>query len=147
MKHVSKNAQITRLPWALATVLLLCLVGWGCASAGSAAPDLTPPPPPPPPAAVGTWMLKIETPVGTQEPSFVISGDASALAGVMSSPQGDLPVENLVFADPTLTFAMNIDAGGQQLALQFSGKIEGDALTGTFTSVFGDIPVTGTRAP
>ena len=141
----------TALP-RLSTLLLILVLAasFGCASAGggggagggaAAAPAA-----PPPPAVVGTWNLVIEVPTGNQEPTFTVSGTADSLTGVMVSPQGELPVENVAFKEGMLTFTLNVDAGGQQLALDFSGTVDGDSLSGVFNSDFGEIPVSGTRA-
>lgn len=126
-------------------VLLLSLVGLGCASSGTG-PAMSAEPPPPPPV-VGTWNLTIETPVGTQTPTFTVTGTADALMGSVSGDQGTLDVEDLTFDNGALGFVFEIDAGGQQLRLVFTGTVDGDSLTGSFSSDFGDMAVTGTRAP
>ncbi len=112
------------------------LVALGCSGYG--APAL--------PAAVGSWNMTIETPLGDQTPTLVVSGDASALMGMMSSPQGDVELTELTWADDgSLGFAMDIDAGGQQLRLVFTGMVDGDSLSGAFASDFGDMTATATR--
>jgi hypothetical protein len=135
-------------------VLLLCamvlMVLPGCASGGADAPapatPAAPPPPPPPPAIVGSWSLTIETPVGTQESTLIVTGTAELLEGKITSPQGEVALRDIAFDGGKVTFGMTIDAQGQQMELTFDGTLVGDDLTGAFQSPFGPAPVTGKRA-
>ena len=122
-----------------AALCCLALLTVGCASTGggkAAVPDI-----------VGTWNLVIETPMGNQEPTFTVSQTDAGLAGTFVSPQGELEIPSVTDTDGQVAFDMNIDAAGQQLALKFTGTVDGDSLNGSFASDFGDMPVTGTRAP
>ena len=124
----------------LRNTLLLALVAalLTVACSGYGAPAL--------PAAVGSWNMTIETPLGTQEPTLIVSGDASGLMGMMSSPQGDVELTEMSWSDDgTLGFVMDIEAGGQSLSLTFSGMVDGDTLTGAFASDFGDMEANATR--
>ena len=90
--------------------------------------------------------MTIETPLGTQEPTLIVSGDAGGLMGTMSSPQGDVELADVTWNDDgTLGFSMTIDAGGQQLTLAFTGTVDGDSLTGAFASDFGDMEANASR--
>lgn len=121
---------------ALLLALAAALLTFACSGYG--APAL--------PAAVGSWNMTIETPLGTQEPTLIVSGDASGLMGTMSSPQGDVELADVTWNDDgTLGFTMDIDAGGQSLSLTFSGTVDGDSLTGSFASDFGDMEANATR--
>jgi hypothetical protein len=126
---------------------LVLLFAAGCASSRGAAPAAPAPPPlPPPPAAVGSWNLVIETPIGNQESVLVLAGAADTLAGKLSGTQGETELRDVVVDGDKLTFAITIDAQGQQMDLTFEGTVTGDSLTGAFTSPFGPAPVTGTRS-
>lgn len=133
---MSNNAHLrAALPLALA----LLLVTVGCASGGGNAAPAAPP-------IVGVWNLVLETPMGTQEPTFTVTQVDGALSGKFTSPQGELDIGEITDSDGVITFDMDIEAAGQALTLKFSGTVEGDTLTGKFGSDFGDMPVTGTRA-
>ena len=120
----------------LLLALVAALLALGCSAYG--APAL--------PAAVGSWNLTIETPLGTQEPTLVVGGDASALTAMMTSPQGEVEGTDVTWNDDgTLGFTAEIDAGGQQLRMVFTGTVEGDAITGAFATDFGDFETTGMR--
>lgn len=128
--------QTGKLRNTLLLALVAALLTFACSGYG--APAL--------PAAVGSWNMTIETPLGTQEPTLIVSGDASGLMGTMSSPQGDVELANVTWNDDgTLGFDMDIEAGGQSLSLKFSGTVDGDSLTGSFASDFGDMEANATR--
>lgn len=122
----------------LLLALVAALLTVGCSAYG--APAL--------PAAVGSWNMSIETPLGTQTPTIVVSGDASGLMAKMSAEEGDVEATDVTWNDEdgALGFTVEIDAGGQQLTLVFSGMVDGDALNGTFATDFGDMTATATRA-
>ena len=121
----------------LLLALAAALVALGCSGYG--APAL--------PAAVGSWNMTIETPLGTQTPTIDVTGDANGLMVAMASPDGSVEATDVTFGeDGSLGFTVAIDAGGQQLTLVFSGMVDGDALNGTFATDFGDMEATATRA-
>ncbi len=127
----------TRVAALLACTLVFFTIG--CASGGAGKAPAAPP-------VVGTWNLVLETPMGKQEPTFIVTQTDGALSGKFTSPQGEVEVPAITDTDGVITFDMNIDAAGQQLLLKFSGTVDGDNMTGKFGSDFGDMPVTGTRA-
>lgn len=91
--------------------------------------------------------MTIETPLGTQTPTLVVSGDANGLMATMDAPDGSVEATDVTFGeDGSLGFTAVVPAGGQDLTLVFSGMVEGDSLTGTFATDFGDMEATATRA-
>lgn len=124
-------------------VLSAVVLASACSSARRQAPVA--PAPPPPPAAVGTWSLTVETPQGTQQPVLTISGTAQSLSGVLSGELGQLELADVLYAEGTLTFKTTIDFQGQVLDLDFAGTVDGDGLSGSFDTPFGQIPAIGTR--
>ena len=90
----------------------------------------------------GSWDTVATSPLGDQASVWTIFEDGT---GVMSSELGDQAVDGIVVDGNSVSFDLVIDAGGQSLALSFSGVVDGDSLTGAFASDFGDFNVTGTR--
>jgi hypothetical protein len=134
---------VVRLLVSLGLVLLFVA---GCASSGASAPAApAAPPPPPPPAALGSWNLVIETPIGNQESVLVLSGSAGMWEGKLTGEQGETALRDIVVEGDNLMFGISIDAQGQQMDLSFEGTVTGDAISGAFESPFGPAPVTGTR--
>ena len=80
--------------------------------------------------------------VGVQPSVWTISADGT---GMMSGEQGDQDLEGIMLEGNTISFDVEIDAGGQSLSLSFSGTVDGDSLSGEFDSDFGAFGVTGTR--
>ena len=96
----------------------------------------------PTPPGVGMWDVTIDTPIGVQPSVWTISADGT---GMMSGEQGDQDLEGIMLEGNTISFDVEIDAGGQSLSLSFSGTVDGDSLSGEFDSDFGAFGVTGTR--
>ena len=115
---------LTRIT-SLAAILLLA------ACAGSSAPP-----------AVGVWDAQMETPIGAQAMVLTIGADGT---GIMGGDQGDQPISGIVMEGNDVSFDADIDAQGQSITLSFSGTVEGDALTGSFSTPFGDLDVNATR--
>ena len=121
----------------LLLALAAALLTVGCSAYG--APAL--------PAAVGSWNMTIETPLGTQTPTVNVTGDASGLMVAMVSPDGQVDATDITFGeDGALGFTVVVPAGGQELTLVFSGMVDGDSLNGTFATDFGDMTATAMRA-
>ena len=121
----------------LLLALAAALLALGCSAYG--APAL--------PAAVGSWNMSIETPLGTQTPTINVTGDASGLMVGMAAEAGEVAATDVTFGeDGALGFTVEIEAGGNQLTLVFSGMVDGDSLNGTFATDFGDMTATATRA-
>ena len=94
--------------------------------------------------AVGGWDISFDTPLGTLNATLDIAADGT---GSMSSAElGEaVPITGITFDGNAVAFMIDVDAGGQSITLDFSGSVEGDALTGAFGSDFGEFAVTGTR--
>ena len=121
----------------LLLALVAALLTFACSGYG--APAL--------PAAVGSWNMTIETPLGTQTPTIDVTGDASGLMVAMASPDGSVEATDVTFGeDGSLGFTVVVPAGGQELTLVFSGMVDGDSLNGAFATDFGDMEATATRA-
>ena len=135
---------------ALLAALTLILFSIGCATTGAGggadAPAPAPPPPPAPPAAVGVWNMTIDTPQGTQTPTVTITGMAGDLSGNFGGPTGDLPFDSITADGNTVEFQVTIDIGGSDLVMTFTGTIDGDSLSGSFATDFGDFPATAERS-
>ncbi|MBT3530505.1 MAG: hypothetical protein HOF74_01080 [Gammaproteobacteria bacterium] len=119
-------SKLIKRTWFLAALVLLA----ACSSTPSAPPG------------VGIWDVSINTPVGEQGGTWTLAADGT---GIMGSDQGNQNIEGIMFDGNDISFAVDIDAGGQALSLEFSGSVDGDSLSGDFSSDFGDFGVSGTR--
>ncbi|MBN1507457.1 MAG: hypothetical protein JW955_11455 [Sedimentisphaerales bacterium] len=62
-----------------------------------------------------------------------------------TSQMGESVVSNVKIQDGKLTFDRVVRFNDQEFKLTFAGAVQGDKLTGAFTSDMGEVPVTGTR--
>ena len=90
--------------------------------------------------------MTINTPQGTQTPPLSIAASAGAFSGSFGSPAGDVALDTVSADGDAVEFQVTIDIGGQDLVLSFSGTVDGDSMSGSFASDFGDFPATGERA-
>ena len=123
-----------------AAVVLSCLAA--CTSAPSA--EKTPPPPAGPNVA-GTWVLTVESPMGTRDSDAIFDQQGEQLSGKMVSPRGEAPFTGTLKGD-AIAFGLSINAQGQTLQLDYSGKVTGDTMSGTVQfGTFGEGKWTGKR--
>lgn len=80
----------------------------------------------------GAWTLSFVTPNGGMEASAVFKQDGETLTGTLSGPQGEVPLKGTITGS-TFTFTIDVQTpNGQQLVIDLQGRVEGDAITGTF---------------
>lgn len=92
---------------------------------------------------VGDWVITIDTPIGAMDANLSVNED---LSGEMSSQDlGGAPLEAVTVNGDDVSFSTTVDAQGQSMTLVFNGTVIDDALSGSFNTDFGAIPVTGRR--
>ena len=95
---------------------------------------------------VGEWNLQSDAQGQITKFTLTITKVGEALKGkVVSETYGTQDLTDLKVENGTVTFTRNLDIGGQTIEMAFKGKIEGDKLTGAYTIMEFEIPVTGTR--
>ena len=109
---------------------LICLV------AVSAVPAYAQEAPKPaePPATVdvtGVWDMSVETPNGTIENVATLKQEGEKLTGTLASQMGEIAMEGTAVGSE-IKWILNIDMGGQQVAIAFAGKVEGETMAGVF---------------
>ncbi len=90
--------------------------------------------------------MTIETPQGTQTPTVTIAGMAGDLSGNFGGPTGDLDFDSISADGNSVEFQVTIDIGGSDLVMTFTGTIDGDSMSGSFATDFGDFPATAERS-
>lgn len=97
-------------------------------------------------SANGTWNTTINTPMGAQNGTLELNVDGGDLSGKMSSPQGEMAIENGAIDGDSLSWKAAITAP-MPMTLEFSATVDGDAITGTVKlGAFGEAEFSGTRA-
>jgi hypothetical protein len=77
----------------------------------------------------GTWDLSVETPQGTMSLSATFKQDGEKLTGTQSSQMGEVALEGSV-KETDIAFVVVINMQGQDLTITYTGKIDGEAMSG-----------------
>jgi hypothetical protein len=97
-------------------------------------------------AVAGKWNLKIKTPMGEQGGVLELKTDGGALTGNMSGNMGSVTIENGSVAGDAVKWSAKVTSP-MPIQLDFDGKVEGDALSGSVKlGAFGTSTFAGTRA-
>jgi hypothetical protein len=101
---------------------------------------------------VGAWDTEAVTDFGTFKATLTVTEANGAYAVEMTDvpaegapPPGASSISEVTVNGADFSFKRTIDFQGQPIVLNYSGKVDGNALTATATSDFGAIPVKGTR--
>lgn len=95
--------------------------------------------------AVGEWDVEMDYQGRNITGKLTIKSDGDSLTGTWSGQRGESELSEVKIEDGKLTFVRVLDFGGQEVFLNFEGKVDGNALTGKFITDFGDMDVTGKR--
>ena len=94
----------------------------------------------------GTWNLTIRSPIGDRKSRLALEYDGERLFGTMSGDDGDVPVHDATFSGGAVAWKTDITSP-MPLTLEFSGEIEGDAMSGDVKlGMMGNAPFNGTRS-
>ena len=98
-------------------------------------------------AVDGTWKLVVNTPMGAQESTLVISAQGSTLTGTQSAGAGEgRPIDEGTVDGNDISWKASISKP-MPMTLEFSGTVDGDKLTGQVKlGMFGNASFTGNRA-
>ncbi len=78
----------------------------------------------------GTWDFSVETPQGTMTLTSTFKQDGEKLTGTQSSQIGETPLEGTI-KGADIAFAIVIDMQGQQMTIAYTGKVDGETMSGT----------------
>jgi hypothetical protein len=96
-------------------------------------------------SVAGTWELTVESPMGSRTSDAVFTQSGETLGGKMVSQRGEAPLQGTIKGD-NVAFNLTINAQGQDLTIDYSGKVTGDTMSGTVQfGSFGDGKWTGKR--
>ncbi|RPG30584.1 MAG: hypothetical protein CBC52_004195 [Gammaproteobacteria bacterium TMED92] len=97
-------------------------------------------------SADGTWNTTMNTPMGAQNGSLTLTTNGAELSGKMSSPQGEMAIENGTIDGANLAWKAAITSP-MPMTLEFTATVDGDAITVTVKlGAFGEAEFSGTRA-
>ncbi len=98
-------------------------------------------------AVDGTWKLTVNTPMGAQESTLVISTAGGTLTGTQSAGHGEgRPIDEPTVSGNDISWKASITKP-MSMTLTFSGTVEGDNLSGSVKlGMFGSASFSGVRA-
>src|SRR5687768_3849488 len=77
----------------------------------------------------GEWDFTVETQAGTGTPHFSLKQDGSNVTGTYKGQLGEAPVKGTVKGNE-LSLSFNVNAQGADLAITYTGTVEGDTIKG-----------------
>ena len=94
-------------------------------------------------ALLGEWDAQTEDGQYTFVFKFMMKD--GALAGIFEGQSGETEMKDLAFENNEVKFLVELDMGGQSLAIDFGATIEGDKLEGMLSMEYGEANITGTK--
>ena len=82
------------------------------------------------PSPVGSWDITVESPRGPSKSLLVIKQDGDKLAGTIKGQRGERPLSSVTVKGDEITFALTVNAQGQELVITYKGKVAKDAMSG-----------------
>jgi hypothetical protein len=76
----------------------------------------------------GMWTAQVPGRNGTRDTKFTFKVDGDKLTGTMSVEGQDIALADGKIAGSNLSFAANVDRGGNTIKYTFSGKLAGDEI-------------------
>ena len=96
-------------------------------------------------SADGTWTTTINTPMGAQTGTLVLTTNGGELSGSMQSPQGEMAIADGKADGDNLSWTTSITSP-MPMNLEFSATVAGDEITGSVKlGAFGNADFKGTR--
>lgn len=98
-------------------------------------------------AVDGTWKLTVNTPMGTQESTLVLSSSGATLSGTQAAASGESrPIDGGTVNGNAVSWKTSITRP-MPITLEFSGTVAGDQMSGSVKlGMFGTQSFSGTRA-
>ncbi len=96
------------------------------------------------PGLAGNWKLMVDSQLGNNERGLNVAKDMTA---VYVAEEEEFEVEDLEVDGDAVSFSVSLSLQGQDLTLEFDGKLDGDKLNGEFLMDGSSVAeITGTRA-
>jgi hypothetical protein len=93
----------------------------------------------------GTWVLTVESPQGTSNPTMTLTQDGESVSGTYSGSLGSSDISGTVDGD-SFKLVANLSMQGQEIPLTYTGTQSGDSMTGSLDLAgMGGADFTGSR--
>ena len=98
-------------------------------------------------AVDGTYDTEVATPMGKQTAKLTLKSSGNVLSGTLASSLGTVNFDGGKVDGDSVAWSVNVSGPMGQMKLDYSGKVEGDNISGTVQlGQYGSAPFTGKRA-
>lgn len=94
-------------------------------------------------ALLGEWDAQTED--GQYTFVFKFMMKEGTIAGTFEGQSGETEMKDIVFENNELKFMVDLDMGGQSLAIDFAATIDGETLEGMLSMEYGEANITGSK--
>ncbi|MDW8143086.1 MAG: class I SAM-dependent methyltransferase [Armatimonadota bacterium] len=84
-----------------------------------------------PAGVAGTWRWSVQTPRGERQYVLTLRQRFQKVMGTISVDGRESPIADARLVGTQLSFSTTRDMGGQKVTMRFSGRVNGDTITGT----------------
>ena len=98
-------------------------------------------------SAAGVWMLTLNSPMGTLPSTLTLQQDGNNLSGDVNSQFGASPITNASVNGNEVKFTYTVNVQGQMFTVTASGKINGNAISGSMNAGDQTFDFSGTKKP
>lgn len=96
----------------------------------------------------GTWTITVDSPQGAIPVTLQLQQEGATISGTVTSPFGQTPVARGTLSGDQVELTVNATIQGNQLVVTFSGRVDGDRISGMVTvEGQGSFTFSGTRSP
>ena len=97
-------------------------------------------------AVDGTYDIEMTTPMGKRTSKVTLKSSGNTLSGTVASDLGTVNFDGGTADGDSVAFSMNVSGPMGQMKLDYSGKVEGDNISGTVQlGQYGSAQFTGKR--
>ncbi len=98
-------------------------------------------------AVDGIYDIEMTTPMGKRTSKLTLKSSGNALSGTVASDMGTVNFDGGKAEGDNVAFSVNVSGPMGQMNLEYSGKVEGDNISGNVKlGQYGSAPFTGKRA-
>ncbi len=98
-------------------------------------------------SVAGQWLLTLNSPMGALPSTLTLRQDGGSVAGDMSSQFGNAPLTNVSLNGNEIKFSYRVDVQGQTFDVTATGKINGNAISGSMSAGDMTFDFSGTKKP
>ena len=97
-------------------------------------------------SVAGKWNVSMDTPIGRQQFGWDLQETSGVWSGVMDGPTGRADLKDIKVSGDSIAFETRINSPMGAINLAFAAAVQGDQISGTCKTMFGNAQFNGTRA-